>query len=377
MGVVGQCFRLVFFVILPIVTIAVAAFVGYLASTEYPWGTFFYVVGKYTMAGSKTTPPVPADVAVSPRPAQEMFVDLPSGHKMPMLGLGLCCRPSAYDHDSVRNSVLWFLLQGGRLLDGAQLYLNHDAVGEGIKDAIARGIPRKEIFMTTKIAPGKDFGYEGTKAWVAQMLKELQLDYVDLVLIHFPRNHMGLLSEATEFKGMGLGCDSARECRAATWKALSEAREQGLIKEIGVSNFRQVHMDAIQELNLAPIAVHQLQYHPWLPSWFAEITQYNMKHGIKMTGYFSLGGSLNKAKADTVATLTAIAEHHNRSKAQIMLRWSIQKGVSVIPGSGNPKHMKENLGTYEFELSSEEMAKIDALAADPIVDVPEFMIPKE
>lgn len=377
MGLIGQCARLVFFVILPLITVAVAALVAYVSSTEYPLGTFFWFLGRYAMPGSTSTPPVPSGMTLSPRPAREMFVDLPGGSKMPMLGLGLCCRPSAYDFDAVRNSVLWFLVQGGRLLDGAQLYLNHDAVGEGIKDAIALGIPREEIFMTTKIMPGKDFGYKGTTEWVDRMLKELQLDYVDLVLIHFPRNFFGLFNETTEYKGAGMDCESARECRAGTWKALTEAREKGLIREVGVSNFRPVHMEHIQALNLAPIAVHQLQYHPWIPGWYQEIAEYNDKHNIKMTGYFSLGGGINKAKAETVATLNTIADHHNRSKAQIMLRWSMQKGVSVIPGSGNPHHMKENLDTYGFELSPAEMAQIDALASDPIMDIPEFMLPKE
>merc|ERR1719240_2440816 len=113
------------------------------------------------------------------------FFDLPDGDKMPGNGIGMCCRPTAYDPVSVRNTILWYLLKGGRHIDTASMYMNHEAIGLGIKDAMARGIPRKEIFVTTKIF-SDNFGYEASIHRTRRMAVELGLDYIDLVLIHAP-----------------------------------------------------------------------------------------------------------------------------------------------------------------------------------------------
>ena len=104
---------------------------------------------------------------------------------MPANGLGMCCRPTAYDDVLVRRTILWYLLLGGRHIDTAHLYLNHHAVGLGIQDAVARGVPRSEIFVTSKIFPSH-FGYQTTKDTVPKLLEDLQLEYIDLLLMHFP-----------------------------------------------------------------------------------------------------------------------------------------------------------------------------------------------
>merc|ERR1719443_1391981 len=114
-----------------------------------------------------------------------MFFDLPGGDRMPANGLGMCCRPTAYDPVSVHRTVLWYLLQGGRHIDTASVYMNHEAVGQGIKDAMARGVPRKEIFLVTKVFPDH-FGYQESIQRTEEMVKELGADYIDLVLIHAP-----------------------------------------------------------------------------------------------------------------------------------------------------------------------------------------------
>ena len=144
-----------------------AVFLGYFASTPIPEGTAFATLiplfgGGYlpaTLVGDdwwetrSPVPTVPAELRPSERPAGEIMLPLLGGDRMPALGLGLCCRPAVYDTHSVSRSVLWYLLQGGRHVDTAQLYLNHEGVGKGMAEAIARGVPRSEIFLVTKIPP--------------------------------------------------------------------------------------------------------------------------------------------------------------------------------------------------------------------------------
>merc|ERR1740130_564412 len=132
------------------------------------------------------TPPVPSDLTPKPRPANELFATLEgSGDSMPLNGLGMCCRPTAYDDISVERTIEWYLLLGGRHIDGADIYLNHKAIGKGIQNAMAKGIPREEIFLTTKVYP-LHFGYEETIKIVESALEDLGLDYLDMVLMHAP-----------------------------------------------------------------------------------------------------------------------------------------------------------------------------------------------
>ena len=371
-----------------------AVFVAYLSTTPVPMGTFFWILFQPAVWMAVKTPEVPASAPLHPRPKNELFLELPSGAKMPMSGLGMCCRGTAYHDESVRNAVLWYLLQGGRHIDTAALYLNHKPIGLAIKDAIARGIPRSEIFITTKIWTSH---YNETLAanWVETMLKELDVEYVDLVLMHAPRRNMGLWpgalprwhkmipvysedvegflweggfnsiwpnDEDQDFKEYG--CVTAKQCRVQTWRALSAARDRGLVKEIGVSNFRIRHMRELMSLGLAPIAAHQLAYHPWVPQWQEDIVQFCHANKIALTAYHSLGGNMNLEKTFSAETMREIAAAHQRSPAAILQRWALQHNISVIPGSGNPHHMKENLEVYEFELTAEEMSRIDNLRSN-------------
>ena len=179
-----------------IVVMFLAISVGWIYQHEVPMGRMFAtlvplvkgvmppeIVGHGHMVG---TPPVPDDMVAAPRPAQELFLTLPAtGDRLPALGLGMCCRPTAYDDVLVRRTILWYLLLGGRHIDTAHLYLNHRAIGQGIQDALERGIPRGEIFVTTKIFPSQ-FGYNSTLEMVPKYANELQLDYIDLILLHAP-----------------------------------------------------------------------------------------------------------------------------------------------------------------------------------------------
>ena len=320
------------------------------------------------------TPPVPDDMVPLPRPNNELFLDLPGGYRMPQAGLGMCCRASAYDDVLVRRTVLWYLLLGGRHLDTAHFYMNHRAIGQGIQDAIQRGVSREEIFVTTKLSPSY-YGYNSTLQGVPTYLEELQLDYIDLVLMHFP-------------VGLSLECGplTYAECRADTYRALSELRiadvdergmcdtrnnsKKGVIRNIGVSNFAVPDLQHIQGLNLAPIAVNQIQFNPWAQTVSKKTYQYCRAQNISITAYASLGGMPQYVMAQSTeeldfVTLHAIARKHSKSVPQVMLRWALQNHMAIIPGTGNPNHMKENLDVYSFELDATDMVAINTLSDAP------------
>ena len=307
----------------------------------------------------KGTPPVPDNFSPQPRPDDEMFLTLPgTGDQMPQNGIGMCCRPTAYDHELVYRTVLWYLLLGGRHIDGAQLYLNNKAIGRAIREAMRRGVPRSEIFVTTKIFPSR-FGYESAIETAKSELKDLGLEYIDLFLLHFP----------SPFPLDGSPCSkegkSASQCRIETWKALSALRTQGLIRNVGVSNFAQKHIQELVELtddDMAPVANNQISFNPFVPDEVHEIVKYCHERNITITAYFPMGGSWQRDLA--VKKLTGLSNELGRSVTQIMLRWAMQSGCAIIPGTGNPDHMKENLDVYGMQLSDDEMKQIDALKYD-------------
>lgn len=277
--------------IIPSIVLAIAAAVGWFGSHEIPAGLFFAtiiplakgilppsIVGHGKMKG---TPPVPGDLAPRPRLENETFLDLPGGAKFPQLGLGMCCRPTAYDDVLAYRSVLWYLLLGGRHVDAAHLYLNHVAIGKAVSEAIRRGVPRGEVFITTKVFPSH-FGYESTKTTVKKFLKELQVDYIDLVLLHHPGGIPGVSSPC---KAEG---KDPSACREETWKALSELRDEGVVKNAGVSNFELHHIQEVQGYNLAPIATNQIHFHPFVPDYVMALVAYCQKNGIAITAYSPL-----------------------------------------------------------------------------------------
>jgi len=375
MGFCGNC---CWFIVL-----VAAVTVGFFQTVEYPLGTVFRLQFLAQGMGKPDTEPVPKDLAPAPRPVDELFLDLPSGGKMPAVGLGMCCRPTAYKDDSVYNSILWYLLQGGRHIDTAAIYGNHVPIGKGIKAAIARGVPRSEIFLVTKVWPAA-FGYDSTMAHVKKMLKQLDVEYIDLVLLHAPRKISPKMvldffmktGDGSDFGEVGMfgdefsshDCENQVTCRQRTWKALSELREEGLIRDVGVSNFNIKQMKELQSLNMAPIAANQIQFHPWIPDFQQETVDFCNANKIVITAYFSLGGLQKTDKTLQLDDIKSIGKTHSRSAGQVLLRWALAKNVSIIPGTGNPKHMKENLGVYGFSLSPEEVSKIDSLRTHTIAD---------
>jgi len=369
--------KLLFGRLLPALVLFVSIFIGWCSlDSRHPWEARFFVViiplfkgylppilvghGKL---GDKMTPPVPSDLTPKPRPANELFATLEgSGDSMPLNGLGMCCRPTAYDDISVERTIEWYLLLGGRHIDGADIYLNHKAIGKGIQNAMAKGIPREEIFLTTKVYP-LHFGYEETIKIVESALEDLGLDYLDMVLMHAPVRVLPGAA-ATGCKGL-----TNKECRQETWRALSDVRSAGKIRNAGVSNFATRHLEELFELysnndsnsSIAPVSNNQIQWNPWAPIEWVETVDFCRSKNIQITAYNSLGGALEGHKTHNIETITSLSSKHDRSVSQIMLRWAIQSGAATIPGTGNPKYMEENLSVYDFELSDADMQKLDGL----------------
>lgn len=423
----SKVIRLVCTRLVPVLVMGVAIFVGWLSQAEIFEGRFFATVIPLGMGvpppsiighgKMKGTPPVPDDMMPLPRPEKELFLRLPEtpsgraemvsalptittatgdaestteavtteitnyANYMPASGIGMCCRASAYDDVLVERTVLWYLLSGGRHIDGAHIYLNHRAIGAGIRQAMARGIAREEIFVTTKLWPSH-YGYNLTKETVPTFLEELGLEYIDLILMHAP---VSLLIRTMKRSPGCKGLPSTTKCRQDTFQALSELRAQGIVRNVGVSNFAVRHLKEIApeaypgdvSNTIAPIAMNQIVFNPWVTSAWMETYEYCKEHGIGITGYNSLGGAFQVAQASTVETLTKIASKYQKTVAQVMLRWTLQMGAAVIPGTGNPHHMKENLEVYSFELSMEDIEAITNLRSDESAKKFFFMDPTD
>lgn len=234
-------------------------------------------------------------------------------------------------------SVKYALSKGYRLIDTAAKYDNEVAVGKGIK---ASGIPREEIVVTTKLWR-EQLGYNETKAAFEESLRRLDLDYIDLYLIHWPANAKNY--------------DNWQKTNADTWRAMEELQSEGKIKSIGVSNFWPEHLKPLFDTAKVLPAVNQIEFHPGY--WQPEVTKFCQKHGIAVESWSPLA----RGKVFGNEILQAIAKKHNKAVSQICLRWILQHNVIVIPKSTTPERIDENIDLFDFELSAEEMEHIDNL----------------
>lgn len=254
-------------------------------------------------------------------------VTLNNGVKMPILGFGVYQIPDA---DECENAVYEALSAGYRLIDTAAGYLNEEAVGRAIKRS---GVPREELFITTKIWV-QDAGYESAKLAFAKSMKKLQLDYLDLYLIHQPFG---------DYYG--------------TWRAMEELYRDGKIKAIGVSNFMPDRlMDLIVHNEIVP-AVNQIETHPFYQQ--TESAAFLKEQGVQHQSWAPFAEGRNHMFGNEV--LTSIAEKHNKSVAQIVLRWLVQREVVVIPKSVRKERIVENFNIFDFALSAGDMERISTL----------------
>ncbi len=254
-------------------------------------------------------------------------VTLNNGVKMPIIGFGVYQIPDA---EECENAVYEALITGYRLIDTAAGYLNEEAVGRAIKRS---GVPRKELFITTKLWV-QDAGYESAKLAFAKSLKKLQLDYLDLYLIHQPFG---------DYYG--------------AWRAMQDLYHEGKIKAIGVSNFLPDRlMDLIVHNKIVP-AVNQIETHPFYQQ--TESAAFMKEQGVQHQSWAPFAEGLNNMFGNEV--LVSVAEKYNKSVAQVVLRWLVQRDVVVIPKSVRKERIVENFDIFNFELSADDIEQISAL----------------
>jgi diketogulonate reductase-like aldo/keto reductase len=256
-------------------------------------------------------------------------VTLHNGVQMPWLGLGVW---RVQNGEEVVNSVKTAIEVGYRHIDTAAVYQNEEGVGQAIRES---GVPREELFITTKVW-NSDQGYETTLKAFETSLQKLGLDYVDLYLVHWPVK--GKYKE--------------------TYKALEKLYKDGQVRAIGVSNFQIHHLeDVMADCEIKPM-VNQVEYHPRLTQ--KELHAFCKQHGIQLEAWSPLmqGELLNEP------TLVEIGNKYGKSPAQVILRWDLQNEVVTIPKSITPHRIKENADLFDFELTAEDIEKINALNMD-------------
>ncbi|MGW1744627.1 aldo/keto reductase [Streptomyces sp. NPDC002092] len=256
---------------------------------------------------------------------------LNNGVEMPQLGFGVWQVPD----DEAERAVATALEAGYRSIDTAAIYGNEEGTGKAIA---ASGVPRDDIFLTTKLW-NSDHGYDATLRAFDASLDKLDVDYVDLYLIHWPT--------------------PARDNYVDTYKAFEKLHADGRIRAIGVSNFEPEHLERlIAETSVIP-AVDQIELHPHLQQHAAR--EYHAEQGIATEAWSPLGQGKGLLE---VPAIVAIAQKHGRTPAQIVLRWHLQLGNIVIPKSVTPSRIKENIEVFDFSLDTEDLAAISALNED-------------
>ncbi len=278
------------------------------------------------------TPRVPKDLAkVGVFDFESRTVMLGSGYEMPINGLGTY----SLHGDECRNSVRSALENGVRLIDTASAYGNEEEIGQAIRKAIDDGIvKREELFVVTKIYPGDEMA--NPEKAIQACLDRLDIGYVDMMLLHHP--------DANDVKA---------------YKAMEQFVKDGKIRSIGLSNWYVEELtEFLPQVDTVP-ALIQNEIHPYYQE--NDVISFIQEKGIVVQGWYPLGGRGHTAELLGDSVISQIAKDHGVSSAQVILRWNLQKGVVVIPGSGNPDHIKENTDLYHFELTEEEMKQINSL----------------
>ncbi|KAB5590265.1 Aldo/keto reductase [Ceratobasidium theobromae] len=250
---------------------------------------------------------------------------LRSGASMPIIGLGV------YQNYNAESSCLLAFKHGYRHIDSAQMYRNEDDVGRAVEKS---GLEREKVFITTKCA-SRTHGYAQTLTGVDTSLSRFGFSYVDLFLIHDPLS------------------GSVR--RMETYKALLECRDNGKIKSVGVSNYGVKHLEEIREAGLEAPTVNQIELHPWCQQ--KDIVDYCKKHDIVVQAYCPIV----RGEKWGHPVLEELSSKHSVTAAQVLIRWSLQKGYVPLPKSTHEDRIVENANVFGFELPPEDIAKLDAL----------------
>ncbi|HJW75076.1 MAG TPA: aldo/keto reductase [Thermoleophilia bacterium] len=254
---------------------------------------------------------------------------LNNGVAVPVLGLGTYrTRPGRETRDAVR----WALEDGYRHIDTARVYRNEVDVGAAVKDS---GLRREDLFITTKLW-NADQGFDKARRACERSLRDLDLEYVDLYLMHWP----------------------VTEKRLESWRAMESLLAEGACRAIGVSNFTVAHLEQLLEVASVVPAVNQVESSPFL--YQRGLLDACRKSGIKVEAY----SPLTRGRRLTDARLIAIAADHGKTTAQVLIRWALQHGLIAIPKSVHRRRIAENRDVFDFELSVEEMGRLDGLHED-------------
>lgn len=250
-------------------------------------------------------------------------VRLNSGYEMPIVGLGTY----ALSDEECFNSVTALLDNGGRLIDTAHIYGNEASVGRAIR---MNDVPREDIFVITKLYPNQ---YDHAQTAIDEALETMGLDYIDLMLLHHP------------------GTNDVQ-----AYEAMEQAVRDGKIRSIGLSNWYEEELQSfLPQITIMPSLV-QNEIHPYYQE--TEVVPYIQSLGIVMQGWYPFGGRGHTRELLNDDIIQTIADNHGVNTAQVILRWNLQRGIVVIPGSSNPEHIKENLDVFDFVLTDDEMNEI-------------------
>jgi diketogulonate reductase-like aldo/keto reductase len=255
------------------------------------------------------------------------FLDLNDGNRMPQLGFGVFQVPAGETAETVGHA----LETGYRSIDTAAAYGNEEGVRDGL---LTSGLDRGEVFITTKLS-GDDHGRDRARHAFAESIEKLGGDYIDLYLIHWPI--------------------PGRDLYLETWETLCSFREPGSVRSIGVSNFQIEHLERIIDATGVVPAVNQIELHPRLQQ--AELRRFHAERGILTEAWSPLG----KGELLDDPVIEEIASAHERTPAQVVLRWHIQLGNVVIPKSVTPSRIEENFRVFDFALSADEMGRLGEL----------------
>ena len=255
------------------------------------------------------------------------LITLSDGNEIQQLGLGVY----KVDDATAAGLVEGAIDAGYRRVDTATLYFNEAGVGAGVR---ASGIPREEIFVTTKVW-NDDQGYDETLRAFDTSLGLLGMDYVDLYLIHWPA--------------------PAQDRYRDTWRALEALRRDGRVRSIGVSNFTEAHLERLLDTASETPVVNQVEVQPWLQQ--DQLIAFNASNGIRTEAWSPLG----RGRVLDDPTIGRIAAKHGRSSAQVVLRWHVQRGLLVIPKSNSLERIRENSRVFDFELDAADLVEIAGL----------------
>lgn len=250
---------------------------------------------------------------------------------IPALGLGTWKLTGS----EAKNALESALRMGYRHIDTAAYYGNHEDLAP-----ILKTVPREELFLTTKVWRD-NLSKEDFIAAVMDFLQQLDVEYLDLVLVHWPNKEIPV---------------------EETCAAFAELKKQGKIRHAGVSNFTIKHLEEIQKASTVPIVTNQVEFHPFL--YQKELLEYCTKHGIRLTAYSPLA----RGKVIENESIKKIAESHNKTPAQIALRWLHEKDIIVIPKGSSEEHLRENMEIFDFKLTADETDILDKLPQERLIE---------